>query len=61
MTKLYKTQAEVIFGIAGISQGDIPEVKVRFNRSARKKFLGRIARSGDVADFIRKIYKRGEV
>lgn len=61
MTKLYKTQAEVIFGIAGISQGDIPEVKVRFNRSARKKFLGRIARSGDVADFIRTIYKRGEV
>ena len=61
MTKLYKTQAEVIFGIAGISQGDIPEVKVRFNRSARKKFLGRIARSGDVADFIRKIYKRGEI
>lgn len=59
--KLYKTQAEVIVGIAGISQGDIPEVKVRFNRSARKKFIGRIARSGDVADFIRKIYKRGEV
>ena len=59
--KRYKTQAEVIFGISGISQGDIPEVKVRFNRSASKKFLGRINRSSDVADFIRKIYKRGEV
>lgn len=59
--KPYKTQAEVIFGIAGISQGDIPEVKVRFNRSASRKFLGRISTSANVADFIRKIYKRGEI
>ena len=59
--KPYKTQAEVIFGIAGISQGDIPEVKVRFNRSASRKFLGRVTTSSNVADFIRKIYKRGEI
>jgi DNA repair protein RadC len=59
--KQYKTQAEVIVGIAGISQGDIPEVKVRFNRSARKKFLGRVTHSKNVADFIRTIYERGEI
>lgn len=61
MNKIYHTQAEVILGIDGISQKDIPEVKVRFNRSASKKFLGRITHSGNVADFIRSIYKRGEV
>lgn len=59
--KRYQTQAEIVLGISGISQSDIPEVKVRFNRSAKKKFYGRITQSRDVADFIRKIYKRGEI
>jgi hypothetical protein len=55
----YGTVPEVILG--NVPPMQIPEVKVRYNRSTRKKFLGKLTSSKDVADFIRSCYKRGEI
>jgi DNA modification methylase len=59
--KKYPIQPEIIFTLGYLQQGDIPEVKLRLNRSSRKKLFGKIGSSIDVANFIRKIYKRGEI
>jgi len=59
--KKYPTKPEMIFSLGYMRQDEVPEVKLRLNRSSRKSFLGKISSSKDVADFIRKIYKRGEI
>lgn len=51
----------MIFSLGYLQQGEIPEVKLRLNRSSRKKLFGKISDSTSVAEFIRKIYKRGEI
>ena len=57
--KRYTTTPEIVLG--NIPSVDIPEIKIRYNRSSRKKFLGKITSSKDVADFIRRTFQRGEV
>ena len=59
--KTYQLKPEIIFSLGYLQQGEIPEVKLRLNRSSRKKLSGNISDSKDVAEFIRKIYKRGEI
>ena len=51
----------MIFSLGFLQQGEIPEVKLRLNRSSRKKLFGKISNSSSVADFIRRVYKRGEI
>ncbi|MBL4898600.1 MAG: strawberry notch family protein, partial [Colwellia sp.] len=55
----YPVQSEVVLGRP--PKEGVPEVKVKLHRSTRKKFLGKITRSSEVADFIRSIFKRGEI
>ncbi|MFL5763894.1 MAG: JAB domain-containing protein [Bacteroidia bacterium] len=57
--KKYKMPAEIVLG--DVPKMDVPEIKIRYNRSSRKKFLGKITSSTDVAQFIRKTFQRGEV
>jgi len=57
--KRYTTTPEIVLG--NIPSVDIPEIKIRYNRSSRKKFLGKITSAKDVADFIRRTFQRGEV
>jgi DNA repair protein RadC len=59
--KSYPEQPEFIFTLGALREGDVPEVKLRLNRSSRKKFLGKVESSKSAADFIRKVYKRGEI
>lgn len=59
--KKYKLQPEFIFTLGTLREGEVPEVKLRLNRSSRKKFLGKVVTSKDAADFIRKVYRRGEI
>ena len=58
--KKYSPVAEIVLGDVDVKI-DVPEVKVRFNRSSRKKFLGKVTSANDVAKFLRSIYKRGEI
>ena len=51
----------MIFSLGYLREGEVPEVKLRLNRSSRKKHFGKITDSKDGADFIRKVYKRGEI
>ncbi|MCC7302775.1 MAG: strawberry notch family protein [Bacteroidia bacterium] len=51
----------MIFTLGALREGDVPEVKLRLNRSSRRKHFGKIGDSKDVAEFIRKVYKRGEI
>jgi predicted RNA methylase len=55
----YRPAAELVLG--NVPSIEIPEIKVRYNRSTRKKFLGKISSAKDVAGFLRKTYKRGEI
>lgn len=57
--KRYNIMPEIVLG--NVPSVDVPEIKIRYNRSSRKKFLGKITSSKDVADFIRKTFQRGEV
>lgn len=57
--KAYRTVPEIVLG--NVPKMDIPEVKIRYNRSTRKPIMGVAKTSRDVADFIRHIYKRGEI
>jgi len=59
--KAYQVKPEMIFSLGYLQQGEIPEVKLRLNRSSRKKLFGKISDSKSVAEFIRRIYKRGEI
>lgn len=55
----YKKEKEIlVFGLGLIPKEGLPEIKIRYNRSA-KVFLGKVSHSKDVADFIRRIYSRG--
>lgn len=45
----------------GVKQTEVPEIKLRYNRSTRKPLLGKITSSREAADFIRSTYKRGEI
>ena len=58
--KKYSPVAEIVLGNTDI-KFDVPEVKVRFNRSGRRKFFGKIGSANDVANFLRSIYIRGEI
>jgi DNA repair protein RadC len=59
--KMYrKNKEEVVFGLGLIPKEGVPEIKIRYNRT-RKTFLGKVTNSKDVADFIRKIYTRGNI
>jgi len=75
-TKKYMQDREnTMFGLAGngfredqevvlsgaVPKIDIPEIKVRYNRSSRKEFEGRLSSSLQVANFIRKTFIRGEI
>lgn len=57
--KRYHTSPEIVLGNVPVM--DIPEIKIRYNRSANKKFFGKISSSKDVSDFLRRIYQRGQV
>src|ERR1035437_8784082 len=57
--KHYTLSPEIVLGNVPVM--DIPEIKIRYNRSARKKFFGKITSSKDVSEFLRKTYQRGEV
>jgi hypothetical protein len=57
--KRYSEAPEVVLG--SIIDVDVPEIKIRYNRSTKKKFLGRIQSAYDVAAFLRKTFLRGEV
>jgi hypothetical protein len=59
--KAYKNTSELVFSLGSISQSDVPEIRLSYNRSTRKPFLGNINTSESVANFLRKIYKRGEI
>ena len=59
--KTYSAKPEIVFSLGYLREGEIPEVKLRLNRSSRKKHFGQIKDSKDGADFIRKVYKRGEI
>ena len=59
-SKQYVPVTEIVLGNTDIKL-DVPEVKVRFNRSGRRKFLGKIGSADDVANFLRSIYIRGEI
>ena len=47
--------------MGALREGEVPEVKLRLNRSSIKKHFGKISESKEVAEFIRKVYKRGEI
>jgi DNA repair protein RadC len=58
---LYEKKKEiVVFGLGLIPKEGIPEIKIRYNRS-KKIFLGKITNSKDVANFIRRLYSRGNL
>jgi predicted RNA methylase len=57
--KRYTFPSEIVLG--NIPALDIPEIKIRYNRSTRKKFFGKVSSSMDVANFIRKTFQRGDV
>lgn len=58
--KPYKIQNDIIYsGLGGVPKDFIPEIKVYYNRG--KLFLGKVSKSNDVADFIRKIYEKGSI
>lgn len=57
--KRYPSSPEIVLGNVPVM--DIPEIKIRYNRSAHKKFFGKITSSKDVSEFLRKTYQRGEV
>lgn len=59
--KKYFQKPETIFTLGVLREGEVPEVKLRLNRSSRKKHYGSVGRSQDAADFIRKVYRRGEI
>ncbi len=59
-SKPYKLKNDIVYsGLGNIPTGFIPEIKVRYNRG--KKFLGKVTKSTDVADFVRKIFGRGQI
>jgi hypothetical protein len=57
--KVYKERQEIVLG--DVPSIDIPEIKIRYYRSKRKKFFGKVSTSKDVADFIRRTFQRGDV
>lgn len=57
--KTYKKTEEVVLGDLPVI--DVPEIKIRYNRSSGKKFFGKVSQSKDVADFIRRTFQRGEL
>lgn len=57
--KYYTNAPEIVLGNVPVM--DIPEIKIRYNRSARKRFFGKITSSKDVSEFLRKTYQRGQV
>jgi hypothetical protein len=59
--KTYQQKPEMVFALGAIDKSYIPEVKIKLLKSDRKKFLGSISQSSDVAKFIRSIFKRGEL
>ena len=52
-------QASLVLG--NVAQIEVPELRLRFVRSTKKKFLGRIRSSEDAARFLRKTFRRGEI
>ena len=61
---IYRQQPEMLLGELSGLKGQfkpnlVPEIKVSFNKG--KRILGKITSSHDVADFIRKQYKRGTI
>jgi predicted RNA methylase len=57
----YKQNSSPVFTVDGLLKEGVPEIKLRFYKSTRKKFLGKVTSSADAANFIRSIYKRGEI
>lgn len=56
----YGTRKTMVFGLGLISKEGVPEIKIRYSRPQRI-FLGKVTHSKDVADFIRKTFKRGTI
>jgi DNA repair protein RadC len=57
----YSTQKEsIVFGLGLIPKDGIPEIKIRYNRSARI-FLGKVTTSKDVYDFLKKVFERNTI
>ncbi len=57
--KKYHNPEEIVLG--NIPAIDVPEIKIRYNRSSRKKYFGKVSSSLDVADFIRRTFQRGDI
>ena len=47
--------------MGAIPKAGVPEVQLKFYKSARKRFLGEVEKSDDVAEFIASLYKKGEM
>ena len=60
-TPKYKQNSTPVFTVDGLLKEGVPEVKLKFYKSTRKKFLGKVTSSKDAANFIRSVYKRGEI
>ncbi|MBI2968890.1 MAG: hypothetical protein HYY40_13905 [Bacteroidetes bacterium] len=57
--KNYTAPAEIVLGET--PQAVIPEIKIRYNRSEKKIFGGKITNSSEVAKFVRELYPKGEL
>lgn len=55
----YKSQHETVLG--EIPFTDVPEIKILFNKSKGKIFIGKISSSADVAKFIRGLYQNDDI
>lgn len=55
----YKSQHETVLGEA--PHTDVPEMKISFNKSKGKIFVGKITSSSDVAKFIRGLYQNDDI
>ena len=47
------------FGLSGIPQYFVPQIRVQYNKS--KLYLGKVTTAKEVADFIRKTYGKGQI
>jgi hypothetical protein len=56
-----RTSGELILLDDDAPRLDVPEITVSYERTTRKKFLGKITSSNDVANFIRSTFNKGEI
>lgn len=55
-----KGKETIVFSLGQIPQEGVPEIKISYKRT-NKDFLGKIEKSGDVADFMRQLFNNVEL